>query len=163
MVSTEQDLQDVLNMADSPANGLTLCTGSLGVNPENDLPGMIRRLGARIHFAHCRNVKITGDRQFHEVAHPSECGSVDMRAVMAAYRDIGFTGPLRPDHGRMIWGETGIPGYGLYDRALGVLYLKGLWEGVGNYEGCIRNYEGVGRGTWRRGTRVSLGFRHSAE
>lgn len=54
-----------------------------------------------------------------------------MQAVMQAYRDIGFTGPLRPDHGRMIWDETGIPGYGLYDRALGVVYLKGLWEGVG--------------------------------
>ncbi|MCB0211382.1 MAG: mannonate dehydratase [Anaerolineae bacterium] len=132
IITHEAALQRVLDVVDSPANGLTLCTGSLGVNPENDLPGMIRRLGSRIHFAHCRNVKITGDRQFHEVAHPSECGSVDMRAVMAAYRDIGFTGPLRPDHGRMIWGETGIPGYGLYDRALGVLYLKGLWEGVGN-------------------------------
>ena len=131
IITNEAALRRVLELADSPANGLTLCTGSLGVNPDNDLPAMIRRLGSRIHFAHCRNVKITGDRQFHEVAHPSACGSVDMRAVMEAYCDIGFTGPLRPDHGRMIWGETGIPGYGLYDRALGVLYLRGLWEGVG--------------------------------
>lgn len=130
IITGEASLQRVLELVDSPANGLIFCTGSLGVDPDNDLPGMIRRFGGRIHFAHCRNVKITGDRQFHEVAHPSACGSVDMGAVMHAYHDIGFTGPLRPDHGRMIWGETGIPGYGLFDRALGVAYLQGLWEGV---------------------------------
>src|SRR5439155_666580 len=83
-----------------------------------DLPAMVRRLGGRIHFAHCRNVRITGDRQFHETAHPSPCGSVDLFQVLCALRDVGFAGPMRPDHGRMIWGETGRPGYGLYDRAL---------------------------------------------
>jgi mannonate dehydratase len=53
-----------------------------------------------------------------------------MREVMKAYAEIGFTGPMRPDHGRMIWGEAGRPGYGLYDRALGAMYLRGLWEGL---------------------------------
>jgi mannonate dehydratase len=119
-------------LVDSPANGVTFCTGSLGARPDNDVPALARRLGAlgRIHFAHCRNVRITGERRFHETAHPSAEGDVDMGAVLGALRDVGFTGPLRSDHGRMIWGETGRPGYGLYDRALGVMYLQGLWEGL---------------------------------
>ena len=122
----------MLDLVDHPANGLTFCTGSLGVAPENDLPKMIRRFGqaGRIHFAHCRNVKITGAKKFHESPHPSAYGSVNMLEVMKAYRDVGFRGPLRPDHGRMIWGETGRPGYGLYDRALGAVYLQGLWEAL---------------------------------
>jgi mannonate dehydratase len=53
-----------------------------------------------------------------------------MRAVLKALSDTGFTGPIRSDHGRMIWGEDGQPGYGLYDRALGAMYLHGLWEGL---------------------------------
>lgn len=134
LISNEAALQRVLALVDHPANGLTFCTGSLGVAPENDLPKMIRRLGqgGRIHFAHCRNVKITGPKKFHESPHASAFGSVNMRAVMQAYRDIDFRGPMRPDHGRMIWNETGRPGYGLYDRALGAVYLQGLWEGLQN-------------------------------
>ena len=125
------DLERLLKLVDRPANGVTFCTGSLGALPENDLPAMVRRLGPRIHFAHCRNVLITGERQFHETPHPSALGGVDLGAVLRALRDTGFTGPMRPDHGRMIWGERGRPGYGLYDRALGATYLQGLWEGLG--------------------------------
>lgn len=121
-------LERVLSLADTPANGVTFCTGSLGVLPSNDLPAIIRRLGPRIHFAHCRNVRVTANRQFHETPHPSRFGDVDMLAVMRALREVGFRGPVRPDHGRMIWGEDGRPGYGLYDRALGAMYLQGLWE-----------------------------------
>jgi mannonate dehydratase len=93
---------------------------------------MARTLGAmgRIHFAHCRNVLRTGERRFHESEHPSRFGSVDMFAVLAALHDSGFAGPIRPDHGRMIWGERGRAGYGLHDRALGATYLQGLWEGI---------------------------------
>ena len=128
-----RDLERLVRLVDSPANGVTFCTGSLGALPENDLPAMARRLGemGRIHFAHCRNVRVTGERQFHETPHPSTCGSVDLGEVLRALRDTGFTGPMRPDHGRMIWGERGRPGYGLYDRALGATYLQGLWEGLG--------------------------------
>jgi mannonate dehydratase len=79
---------------------------------------------------HCRNIKRTGARSFHETAHPSELGDIDMRAVLGALHDTGFAGPIRSDHGRMIWGETGQPGYGLHDRALGAMYLHGLWEGI---------------------------------
>ena len=124
------DLNRVVELVDHPANGVTFCTGSLGVLPENDLPAMARRIGPRIHFAHCRNVRITGERQFHETPHPSALGGVDLRAVLSALRETGFAGPMRPDHGRMIWGERGRPGYGLYDRALGATYLQGLWEGL---------------------------------
>ena len=113
-----------------PANGVTFCTGSLGADPENDLPAMVRHLGGRIHFAHCRNVRVTGERRFHETAHPSAFGGVDLLQVLRALHDVGFSGPMRPDHGRMIWGETGRPGYGLYDRALGVMYLQGMWEAL---------------------------------
>lgn len=128
IVSNEESLARVLDLVESPSNGLTFCTGSLGADPSNDLPQMIRRFGDRIHFAHCRNVKRTGEKGFHESAHLSSAGSVDMVEVLRAYRDIGFAGPMRPDHGRMIWGETGRPGYGLYDRALGATYLNGIWE-----------------------------------
>jgi mannonate dehydratase len=132
IITNAQALDRLVRLVDDPANGVTFCTGSLGANPENDLAGMARRLGAlgRIHFAHCRNVRITGVRRFHETAHPSAQGSVDLYQVLRALNDVGFTGPLRPDHGRMIWGETGRPGYGLYDRALGITYLQGLWEAI---------------------------------
>ncbi len=125
-------LERLLGLVDTPANGVTFCTGSLGALPANDLPAMIRRLGTRVHFTHCRNVRVTADRQFHETAHPSRFGSVDMLAVLRALHDIGYTGPMRPDHGRMIWGEEGRPGYGLHDRALGAMYLQGLWEALGS-------------------------------
>jgi mannonate dehydratase len=132
IVTSGPALDRLVSLVDSPANGVTFCTGSLGADPANDLPAMARSLGARgrIHFAHCRNVRITGPRQFHEAPHPSALGDVDMRAVLAALRDTGFAGPVRPDHGRMIWGEHGRPGYGLHDRALGAMYLYGLWEGL---------------------------------
>ncbi len=131
-------LERVLRLVDRPANGITFCTGSLGADPANDLPGMIRGLGTRIHFAHCRNVKVTGPKCFHETPHPSRFGGVDLLEVFRALRDVGFDGPVRPDHGRMIWGETGQPGYGLHDRALGAAYLQGLWEGIGGRDGSRR-------------------------
>ena len=125
-------LERVVGLVDDPANGITFCTGSLGASADNDLPAIARRLAfqGRIHFAHCRNIRRTGPRSFEESAHPSERGDVDMRAVLGALRDAGFDGPIRSDHGRMIWGEQGQPGYGLYDRALGAMYLHGLWEGL---------------------------------
>jgi mannonate dehydratase len=124
-------LDRVLKIVDSPANGLALCSGSLGAGRGNDLPAMIRRFGPRIHFAHVRNVRHLGSgRDFVEAPHPSQFGSLDIFAIMEAYAEVGFNGVLRPDHGRMIWGEAGRPGYGLYDRALGVTYLMGLWEAI---------------------------------
>ncbi|HRP46970.1 MAG TPA: mannonate dehydratase [Trueperaceae bacterium] len=120
-------IQAVLDCSSSPAHGLTFCTGSLGASAKNDLPAMARSFARRTHFVHARNVKRRGEREFHEVDHTPEAGDVDLVAVMAALVAGGFSGPLRPDHGRMIWGETGIPGYGLYDRALGLMYLQGVY------------------------------------
>lgn len=132
IVTSGAALERLVGLVDSPANGVTFCTGSLGADPANDLPAIARRLGARgrVHFAHCRNVRRTGERRFHEARHPSADGDVDMHAVLRALHETGFAGPMRPDHGRMIWGEAGRPGYGLYDRALGATYLYGLWEGI---------------------------------
>ncbi|MFL5585654.1 MAG: mannonate dehydratase [Gemmatimonadaceae bacterium] len=126
-------LERVTTIVDEQANGITFCAGSLAADPKNDLPEIARCLGkkGRIHFAHCRNIKRTGNRSFQETPHPSEFGDVDMRAVLSALRQTGFSGPIRSDHGRMIWDEQGQPGYGLHDRALGAMYLHGLWEGIG--------------------------------
>jgi mannonate dehydratase len=132
IVTNGAAFERLTDLVDSPANGVTLCTGSLGADPANALPAIARQIGSRgrIHFVHCRNVAITGIKQFHEAPHPSRFGDVPMRDVLAALRDVGFAGPMRPDHGRMIWGEIGRPGYGLHDRALGATYLQGLWEGL---------------------------------
>ena len=124
------NLERMMKMVDDPHNGVTFCTGSYGTNPENDLPGMIRALKGRIHFAHVRNLKHNFPGDFEEAAHLSSDGSFDMYEIMKALYDIGFEGPIRPDHGRMIWGEVAMPGYGLYDRALGATYLNGLWEAI---------------------------------
>jgi mannonate dehydratase len=132
IMTCRKNLDRMVNLVDSPYNGLTLCSGSLGADPNNDVPSLIRHFGkmGRIHFAHVRNIKISGTRTLQETAHQAECGSLDICAIMKAYHDIGFEGPMRPDHGRMIWGEKGRPGYGLYDRALGAVYLQGLWDAM---------------------------------
>ena len=135
IVKDRDDLARILGIVDTPANGLTLCSGSLGAGPQNNVEALVREFGGRgrIHFAHIRNVKITPDGDFEETAHRSDCGSLDIAAVVKAYHDVGFDGYFRPDHGRMIWGETGKPGYGLYDRALGAVYINGLWEAVAKF------------------------------
>lgn len=130
IITNEENLDRFLKLVDSPANGLTFCTGSLGASESNDLVKMIRKYEGRIHFAHLRNIKHLGDRQFMETAHPSSCGSFDMFEIVKALYDSGFDGYVRPDHGRMIWGEKGRYGYGLFDRALGATYLSGLIEAV---------------------------------
>ena len=131
IVRDAESIGRLLDAVDSPHNGLTFCTGSLGTLASNDLPAMVKQFADRINFVHLRNVQRTGEHDFYEVAHPSACGSVDLKAVMQALVEIGYAGPLRPDHGRRIWDEA-VPrtGYGLYDRALGALYLQGLWEGL---------------------------------
>ena len=131
IITNFDNLKRFIDLYDSPYHGITLCTGSLGCTKVNDMVQMINYFGKernRIHFAHLRNVKITGDSSFNEVAHLSEAGSLDFYEIVKAYCDYDFAGPYRPDHGRMIWGETGRPGYGLYDRALGAVYINGLIE-----------------------------------
>jgi len=130
IMTCKENLIRMIRMVDNPCNGVTLCTGSLASNPDNDIPGIIHSLKGRIHFAHVRNVKHNSPGNFEESAHLSSDGSLDMYKIMKAFFDTGFTGAVRPDHGRNIWGEVSIPGYGLYDRALGLSYLSGLLEAI---------------------------------
>ena len=132
ITSTVEDLEKIVNLVDSPSNTLCVCTGSLGSRKENDIPAILYDFAKRgkIGAVHARNIKFTGDKKFYEAAHKSDCGSLDMYEIMKSLSDAGFDGYIRPDHGRMIWGEEGRAGYGLYDRALGVTYLNGLWEAI---------------------------------
>ncbi len=130
IVRDKETIEKLLKAVDKPYNGITLCTGSLGSNPKNDICDIIQMAKGRIHFAHIRNLKYNSDRDFEEAAHLSSDGSMDMYAIMKALYDTGFNGVIRPDHGRMIWDEVAMPGYGLYDRALGAVYLQGLWEAI---------------------------------
>lgn len=130
IIRNKENIIKLLKAVDKPYNGITLCTGSLGSNPQNDICDIIKAAKGRIPFAHVRNLKYNSDRDFEEAAHLSSDGSMDMHAIMRALYDTGFDGVIRPDHGRMIWEEVAMPGYGLYDRALGAVYLQGLWEAI---------------------------------
>lgn len=130
IIINKKNILRMMEMVDNPHNGVTFCSGSYGTNLENDLPDMIRSLKGRIHFAHVRNLKFNSPTDFEEAAHLSSDGTFDMYEIMKALYEIGFDGPIRPDHGRMIWDEVAMPGYGLYDRALGATYLNGLWEAI---------------------------------
>lgn len=136
IVTNKENLERIINLVDSNYNGLTLCSGCLGANPENNIPELIRYFGSKgkIHFGHVRNIKILEGRSFDETSHFSYDGSLDLFEIMKAYHDIDFTSYIRPDHGRMIWDEIARPGYGLYDRALAVTYINGLWEAIGKME-----------------------------
>ena len=130
IIINKENILRLMKAVDDVHNGVTFCSGSYGTNLENDLPEMIRALKGRIHFAHVRNLKFNSPDDFEESAHLSSDGTFDMYEIMKALYETGFTGPIRPDHGRMIWGEVAMPGYGLYDRALGATYLNGLWEAI---------------------------------
>ena len=130
IITNEKNLDRFLSLVDSPYNCLCLCTGSLGCATSNNIPAMIKKYAKmnRIAFMHIRNVKIMEDGSFEECAHLSSCGSLDIYEIVKALVENGYDGYVRPDHGRMIWGETGKPGYGLFDRALGATYINGLFE-----------------------------------
>jgi mannonate dehydratase len=138
IVTDREKLLRLAGLSDDAHHGFTLCTGSLGTNPANDIPGIIRALKGRIHFAHVRNLRHNSPGDFEESAHLSGDGALDIFAIMKALYDTGFDGPIRPDHGRAIWGELSMPGYGLYDRALGAAYLNGLWEAIDKMAGPKR-------------------------
>lgn len=132
IITNEKNIDRFLKLVDSKYNGLTFCTGSLGCARFNDIVSMIDKYAAmgRIHFMHIRNVKLLDDGSFEESAHYSGCGSFSMVEIIKALHKNGFDGYIRPDHGRMIWGEKGRAGYGLFDRALGASYINGIWEAL---------------------------------
>ena len=130
IVTGAESYEKMINAVPNIHNGFTFCTGSLGAGRFNDLPKMAEKYAKRIYFAHLRQLKFVNETDFYENGHQTQDGNVDIYAIVKALEENGFTGYVRPDHGRNIWGEEGKPGYGLYDRALGAAYLSGLFEAV---------------------------------
>lgn len=132
LITDEAAVERFLKMVDDPYNCLTLCSGSLGSNPANNVAEIVRKHCDRIAFAHIRNVKHFDNGDFSETSHRDCDGDVGILDIIKAYHDCGFDGYIRPDHGRHIWGEKCRPGYGLYDRALGIMYILGVWDCLDN-------------------------------
>ena len=120
---------------EAPANGLTLCSGSLGEDPANDVPAMAARFGARVHFAHLRNVWREAGGSFEEAAHLE--GATDMAALLATLLEAeaarGVSIPFCPDHGHELLSDIGagaVPGYPLVGRLSGLAELRGVIAGL---------------------------------
>lgn len=141
VVCNEKDLFDVVNACPSPSNGITFCTGSLGANPANNLPEMVKNLGKHIHFLHLRNVKREADGSFFEAEHLN--GDNDMAAIMnnvieeqlsrVAEGRLDIAIPMRPDHGHKILDDfkrNTYPGYSVIGRMKGLAELRGLEYGL---------------------------------
>ena len=128
IITGPESYERLIAISDSEANGFTMCTGSMGANPNNDMVQVAKKYASRAPFSHIRNVKIYDNGDFVETSHYTQDGSIDVKGVVEELNKQNYDGYVRPDHGRHIWGEVCRPGYGLYDRALGIMYLHGLWD-----------------------------------
>ncbi|UOE60208.1 mannonate dehydratase [Priestia filamentosa] len=128
IITGEKSYEKLLSISKSPANAFTLCTGSMGANRDNNMVKIAGKYGDRCPFSHIRNVKIYDNGGFVETSHYTRDGSINIQGIVEALHKQNYQGYVRPDHGRHIWGEVCRPGYGLYDRALGIMYLLGLWD-----------------------------------
>ncbi|MBM7540305.1 mannonate dehydratase [Amphibacillus cookii] len=128
IIKDRHDLSRLVELVDNKYNGITFCTGSLGIKPENKLEEMIKAFAERIHFVHIRNLRRYKNGDILETSHRTEDGDLNINKIVKTLHEIGFHGYARPDHGRQIWNENCRPGYGFYDRALGIMYLWGLWD-----------------------------------
>ncbi|WP_419881976.1 mannonate dehydratase [Peribacillus sp. B-H-3] len=128
IITGPDSYEKLISISDSPSNGFTLCTGSMGANPENNMVEIAKKYATRSPFSHIRNVKIYENGDFIETSHYTQEGSINIQGVVEELNKQNYEGYVRPDHGRHIWGEKCRPGYGLYDRALGIMYLLGLWD-----------------------------------
>jgi mannonate dehydratase len=134
----EAGIERFLTMVDDEYNCLTLCSGSLNANPDNNVAEIVRKHCDRIAFAHIRNVKHFENGDFSEASHRDCDGDTGILEILKAYHDCGFDGYIRPDHGRHLWDEKAgnvRPGYGLYDRALGIMYMHGVWDMLDRIKG----------------------------
>ena len=126
-----ESIDRFLSMVDDEYNCLTLCSGSLNANPNNNVAEIVRKHCDRIAFAHIRNIHHFPNGDFSEAAHRDCCGETGIIEILRAYHDCGYEGYIRPDHGRQLWEEgpgNCRPGYGKYDRALGIQYMLGVWD-----------------------------------
>jgi len=132
IITGAESYEKLIKISDSMANGFTFCSGSMGADPQNDMVAIAEKYAYRAPFAHIRNVKIMENGSFFETSHFTSDGSIDIKNIVRTLNDQNYEGYVRPDHGRHIWGEQCRPGYGLYDRALGIMYLNGLWDAYEN-------------------------------
>lgn len=125
----EEGYDKLLALNSSSSNTLLFCSGTIGSDYNTNIYRLAEKYTKqnRVAFAHIRNVK-SGEGYVEECAHLSSYGSIDMVKLLKVFSDNNFDGYIRSDHGRMIWGEEGKPGNGIYDRALGLQYINGIWE-----------------------------------